>query len=121
MSKVRLVLWSLGFLGLLMMSMPLVAGQAAVGYGAATASSATSANGVSKVSNAINKGLGSKTMLVRGAQPAGSGVKTANRKSAHVTIVEPATTPKTTGATVRPVGGGLTVVGAEPKETRDPQ
>jgi hypothetical protein len=118
MSKARLVV---GSMGLWMMSMPLLAGQAAVGYGAAAASSATSVSGVSKVSIGINKGLGSKTVVVRGAQPAGPGVKAVCRKSARVKRVEPATTGKTNGATLRPLVGGFTVIGAEPKETHDPQ
>jgi len=108
-------------LGLLMMCIPRAGGQGAVGYGAAAASSATLANGVSKVSNGINQGLGSKTTVVRGSQPAGSRVKTANKKSARSASMVPATPANTTGATVRPVGGGLTVVAAEPKETHDPQ
>ena len=96
--------------------------QAAVGYGMAAASSATSSVGVSKVHNGVDKTTGSRKAVVRSAQPAGSGVRVANKTSGRNTAGRVATREAqaragVTGSTARPLGtreSGLTVLGAEP-------
>ena len=98
--------------------------QAAVGYGMAASSSATSSVGVSKVYSGVPKTIGSRKAVVRSVPPAGSGAGTANKTSRRNTATrvpaqETQAHADVTGATARPLGtreAGLTVLGAEPQK-----